>query len=246
MFPTKTATIKIFNKNKIPIPDELNEMKSSKLVHPSKVSDENLKKAWLLNLTGVGLKSINKKYRHITPKNIMKNIQDFPFAAQMDIIWKPNKNIPRDDVPKIVQKFIGKEKVIVTGSWRRGKPFVGDIDILSLNPSKFKTHLINTSKKNKWIKIAEGKTKISLIYMYKYPVKIDVWFVYDKKTLPFMKLYSTGSFMLNIIMRTSAKRKSLKLNQYNLTTLDGNEIPLKTERDIFEYLDLDYLTPSNR
>ncbi|MDF1868181.1 MAG: nucleotidyltransferase domain-containing protein [Saprospiraceae bacterium] len=204
-------------------------------------------KKYLLSLPGIGEKTVDK-YEGITRRNIMKNIKKFPLITQLTLIWKPEKKIPHDDVPDIVSKFAKKQKIIVTGSWRRGKETSGDIDILVLEPDKFREHLLILQEEKKtWVPISAGSKKMSGIFIHNYPVKIDLWFVDDPRFLPFMKLYSTGSAVHNIIMRRKAKNMELKLDQYGLTKIsNGRKIALSSEREIFEYLGMSYKTPRRR
>ena len=47
-------------------------------------------------------------------------------------------------------------------------------------------------------------------------------------------------------MRNKAIKLGLKLNEYGLFDADNNIIELKTEKDIFKYLDINYLEPQDR
>lgn len=47
-------------------------------------------------------------------------------------------------------------------------------------------------------------------------------------------------------MRQIAKKKGLKLSEYGLSDENGNILKVKSERDIFKHLDIEYLPPKLR
>jgi DNA polymerase (family 10) len=60
-----------------------------------------------------------------------------------------------------------------------------------------------------------------------------------------MTLFLTGSKLCNVVMRGKAKAQGLRLNQYGLW--HGDEVIAgRSERQIFEALGLEYLTPEER
>jgi DNA polymerase/3'-5' exonuclease PolX len=254
MYLTKKKTICLYKKKKLNIPDELNTWPDNKLIKSdssTKIKDPLLASSWMWDIGGIGpSKSVLLHKAGITPKNIMskKSFSQLPTITQLYLIHKPKKQIHRDKVPIIVNEFLPKKiKKLIVGSYRRCKTHVGDIDILILNPEIIKTHLALLTQMKLWIPISTGNSKISGIYL---PAKskIDLWLVYNPKQLPFMKLYATGSYMSNIIMRTHAKRLGMKLTQYELINLKtGKPYPnLKTELDIYNKLKMTYKQPHER
>ena len=81
--------------------------------------------------------------------------------------------------------------------------------------------------------------------------RIDVRFV-PYEYYPAALLYFTGSYELNTQMRQVAKTMGYKLNEYGLFkekkdgTFADNPIKVKSEKDIFKKLKLDYLEPPER
>ena len=59
-------------------------------------------------------------------------------------------------------------------------------------------------------------------------------------------LYFTGSGDLNKKMRNIAKTKNYKLSEYGLFNENGEKFKVKSERDIFKLLDMEYLPPRLR
>lgn len=170
-------------------------------------------------------------------RDLNEYIDKLPLQSQMWLKYDPISKIPHDDILKIAEEFMGEEKNWeIVGSWRRKKPFSGDIDILYWGPEL---------GEKKWEIYAKGPQKIA--GMFKTPkgyVEIDVWTT-TPETLPFMRLYATGSKQWNIVMRRIAKKKGMKLNQYELTKA-GKSIPAKSEEEIFEKLGIKYRRPEER
>ena len=60
-------------------------------------------------------------------------------------------------------------------------------------------------------------------------------------------LHFTGSGFFNNQLRSYAIEKGFHLNETALTRKgDSHPLPIKSEKDIFDYLGVDYLTPEER
>lgn len=167
--------------------------------------------------------------------------------------------IPR----KVISEFDIKLKTIfpylnykICGSYRRGKNESGDIDLLfSFNDSYEDINLgsiINqlTSQNILIDHLTEkGDTKymgFAKIQEYEHAMRIDIRIV-SKLAFPFAVLYFTGSKKTNTYMREKAIKMDLKLSEYGLHDKNGLSINnLESEKDIFEYLELNYKEPENR
>jgi DNA polymerase/3'-5' exonuclease PolX len=172
--------------------------------------------------------------------------------------------IPRSElrtIEKVLKHIIARLNsdivVMICGSYRRGRAESGDIDCL-LSHSNITTN-DNAELLNK---IVQALTKAEFIVDHltenggtKYmglctvgviPRRIDIRFI-CWQSYPFAVLYFTGSKNNNTAMRNVAKRKGYKLNEYALTHLeDGTHVECATEADIFKFLELPYLDPTQR
>ena len=152
----------------------------------------------------------------------------------------------------IAQKHIAyiKQKIrgaTVTGSYRRKRDTVGDIDILITSPldraiAKLGDYIT--------VKLACGEYKFSGLAKLpntKHYIRIDII-----KTKPsekaFALLYFTGSATYNIKMRIKARTMGYMLSQHGLQNIHTKKYVsgLRTERSIFEYLKMVYVPPSKR
>ncbi|CAH6421516.1 DNA polymerase family X [uncultured virus] len=159
---------------------------------------------------------------------------------------------------------------VICGSYRRKKLTSNDIDVLITHP-KIKTRLqLQTDKKNYLVNLVKKLKKEKFLlddltdkdfeikYMgfcqykenkIKYPVRrIDIRYIpYDSYYTALV--YFTGSGEFNRKMRQLAQNLGYKLNEYGLYFTQGNKlkrIKINSEKDIFDALGLEYLSPDKR
>lgn len=165
------------------------------------------------------------------------------------ISFKKEK-IERDKIKKlnhfIKKKYKENIDFLICGSFIRKNEYSNDIDILVNENIKFEfIDFINEYFKNKKkieiYKISKLSKKQSIIYVND---KIQIDFIFfNKNNFPFMQLYFTGSKNFNIQMRLIAKQKGYKLTQYNL---EHYKKSIKTEKDIFKALEMNYIEAYKR
>jgi DNA polymerase (family 10) len=135
------------------------------------------------------------------------------------------------------------------GSLRRFKEIIGDVDLLA--SSKNPTDVIEFFVSQPGIVkiLAKGETKASVIL--EGGIQCDLRVVSDAE-FPFALAYFTGSKEHNIVMRQRAIARGLRLNEYGLfkskeETRDPKLlVPCKTEEEIFQKLDLQFVEPELR
>jgi len=133
-------------------------------------------------------------------------------------------------------------RVSIAGSIRRKKKTVYDIDLIA--SSKTPAVVIQKFLKFKEIKkvLASGDTKASVV-LSNPKVQVDLRVVKDSSYGAALQ-YFTGPRTFNIIIRTLAKKKGMKLNEYGLfDRKTGKKLAGKHEKDIFKKLGLPYFTP---
>jgi len=137
----------------------------------------------------------------------------------------------------------------IAGSLRRGKEVSGDIDFLV--SAKKSENIINafTDQEGILSVLAAGNTKASVLL--EGGIQADLRVVDDSEFASALA-YFTGSKEHNIVMRSRAISRGLRLNEYGL--FKSNEetrdpklrLKCKTEEDIFSALDLAYIPPELR
>jgi DNA polymerase (family X) len=135
------------------------------------------------------------------------------------------------------------------GSLRRQRETIGDIDLLA--SSKRPENVIDFFVKQPGVLqvIAKGETKASVLF--EGGIQSDLRVVSDAE-FPFALAYFTGGKEHNIVMRQRAIERSLRLNEYGLfrskvETRDPKLLEAcRTEEEIFQKLDLQFIPPEMR
>ena len=148
-------------------------------------------------------------------------------------------------------------KFEIVGSYRRGAESSGDIDVIitSSNHHVF-TQFVDSLIKTGVIQevLSRGPTKCLVIAKLPgYAISRRVDFLYTTpEEFPFAILYFTGSKIFNTVMRHEALAKELTMNEHGLYSLVGKKKGEKvdhvfnSEKDIFDYLGLEYKAPHER
>ena len=154
------------------------------------------------------------------------------------------------------------EEVVVAGSVRRKKDTCKDADIVVLvseeNHEKF-WNIEEFRKLSKGIansRVVNFGSQRAALYVEdeERGMNIDIW-----RALPWnfggLVLYTTGSKGFNIWMRQQALEQGYTLNDWGLFPewtkenkeyTKENQVSVKTEKEIFEFLKLDWVEPSDR
>lgn len=136
-------------------------------------------------------------------------------------------------ISKKVVKMIGGQ-TLVCGSIRRKSDFIGDIDIVAIETRE----LVDKLLKNGF----EIKNSMATNIIDDIPVVV---YFADNSNWGSMIMHFTGSKELNIMMRSTARKKGMTLNQYGLFE-DLNCIASRTEEDIYNVLGMKFLKPEDR
>lgn len=137
----------------------------------------------------------------------------------------------------------------IAGSLRRWKETVGDLDFVVASRHGGPVLDWFVAQPNVIRVLAKGETKASV--NLEGGIQADLRVVSDAE-FPFALAYFTGSKEHNIGMRQRAIERGLRLNEYGLfrsnteTRDPALRVPCKTEFDIFQALDLQYIPPELR
>jgi DNA ligase-1 len=209
------------------------------------------------DLMNLGFKTIQQLRECETIDQILNDKQMIGLKYYESLL----ERIPRDEIVKherflkhALSNIDESADLTIAGSYRRGKPDSGDMDILLKSSKKctyekliklltdlgyLKEHLAYGDKKYNGIcKLGRlGKSR-----------RIDIMYTKPNE-YPFAILYFTGSDSFNKEMRQKCLEKGLSLNEYSLK-VNETKVPLShafyTEKDIFEYLGFPYVEPTKR
>jgi DNA polymerase beta len=174
------------------------------------------------------------------------------------------KKIPRNEIEKhekilklTLSKLDRSAHLTIAGSYRRGKVESGDIDVLIMSENKkifgdfikkltSMGYLIDDlalgNKKYNGVSIVSTKSGNGVAR------RIDI--MYTKPVeYPFAILYFTGSGDFNKDMRKKINDEGMTINEYSLKNSETKkpvDHVFKVEKDIFEYLGMQYVEPQNR
>lgn len=196
---------------------------------------EAAEKGKLAKLEGFGEKS---------QENILKGIEQLKKHA--DKFLYPQAWESAEAIHSAIRKERSVVRSEVAGSLRRKKEVIGDIDILvSAKSSDSPTIMrIFTNHPDVERVLAEGETKSSVVL--KSGINCDLRVVGDEQ-FPFTLHYFTGSKEHNIRMRSIAKDKNIKMNEYGLFKGKAEKLlSCRNEEDIFKTLGMSYIPPELR
>jgi DNA polymerase/3'-5' exonuclease PolX len=174
-----------------------------------------------------------------------------------------SERIPRKEIDAIknivlsqLYGAVNKDMTIqICGSYRRQLPTSGDIDVLITHKTqtnllgKVVAHLksigfliddLTSSCDKKYMGVCRMADGMKARH-------IDIRYV-PHESFCYGLLYFTGSADYNKFMRYEANKKGLKLSEYTMCVKDdpSNLLLVKTEKEIFELLDIEYVKPQDR
>jgi DNA polymerase (family 10) len=241
----------------------------------------------ILNIPGVGPKRAKALFEKLDIKSIaelesacqknkLMSLEGFGEKSQAKILEgikhhnKTKGHFLISQATEAGEKFVEYLKAIkgiarleIAGSLRRQKEIVHDIDILVSAKDPASVHEAFTTYPEVSQILAKGETKSSVVLNF--GIQVDLRTVTDKE-FPYALYYFTGSKEHNVAVRTIAKARGFKINEYGIfsakrtggslpvrqagaSLLGGKEarlIPCKDEEGIFQALKLNYIPPELR
>ncbi len=246
----ETGEIKAYEKLKSNIPIELLDLMNIEGIGPATV---RLLHDSLNVSTKAELIEAVRKNKLSQVKGIGKQKTELIIHA-LDLNADIKSRIPLEEAKKIASQILVQikktEGVIfasLAGSIRREKETIGDIDVLIAAPKKNQKLIAKSLTQLKFIKkvLISGATKISFILKDK-DIQCDIRIV-ERDEYGSALLYFTGPKEHNILLRSIAKKKGLKINEYGVfEKASGKKIAGKTEESVYKSLGLSFIEPKYR
>ena len=166
---------------------------------------------------------------------------DIATEAQRRILWiEADQHV--QEIRAHMDACKAVQKIAAAGSYRRGRETVGDLDFLVVtrNVDAVMDHLAGFPGVSSII--ARGDTKMSL--------RLTAGVQVDLRAVPAESFgaalqYFTGSKEHNIVLRSRAKARGLKINEYGVFRGE-KQIAGRTEEDVYATLDLPCFPPELR
>ena len=208
-------------------------------------------------VTEYGIYTVNqlkrKEYQYLLydkQKLGLKYYDELIDPKTLDAVRIPRKEVQKFE--KIVKKQLPKDLTLtICGSYRRGAVSSGDIDCLFTgNKSSFK-QLVETLSEKEVIKdpFSAGSSKwMGMGKVDKLHRRIDLMYI-DSSEYPFAILYFTGSQEFNEAFRGYCRKLGYTLNEHGIKSLQNGENvnkSFKSEKDIFDFLNVPYVEPEDR
>jgi len=213
---------------------------------------------YFMSLYGIGVETAAKFFKkgYRTLKDLWDS-SDLTEAQRTGILWRNHINRPvlREEIDLINETLYTLLSVYdiefeICGSYRRGEPVSGDVDVLIRKQGTYNMEQIIGLLREILpaylafgSKVYRGIIRLSPKYNGH---RIDIRLI-EPEYWPFALLYFTGSGRFNILMRSRAISLGLTLSEYSLYDENGKDIRgIKDERDIFTKLGVKFLTPKQR
>jgi len=146
-----------------------------------------------------------------------------------------------------IKTIEGIEKAELAGSVRRRKETIGDIDIIGCAKKKDWKKILDQVLKMQQVGrvLVKGETKISFL-LKQTTTQVDIRLVNEDEYGAAL-LYFTGSKQFNVKLRTWAKAKGWKVNEYGVfDAKTEKKLAGKTEEEIFGCFDMQFVPPELR
>src|SRR5665647_234435 len=146
-----------------------------------------------------------------------------------------------------IKKIPGVQKAEPAGSLRRKKETIGDIDIIIQADPKYRKKIVNRFIAMPRVEkvLSKGATKASVVLKNE-NIQVDIRMVHDYEYGAAM-LYFTGSKEHNIKLRTIARNRGYKINEYGIFDAVSNKrLAGATEEEMYHFLNLEYIPPEQR
>ena len=251
-------------------------IKSGKLseVNQNVISDKNIHEN-LMDVFGIGLSkarelAVQGIYTVDQLKTAVQNktvsVPEYVIKG-IEYVDKINLNIPRKYMVRIdeylnqlINHIDPRMKIYICGSYRRSASHSNDIDIIITHPliktkkqvagSHLLKQFVELLIKKKFIIDSLTSTDVDTKYMgickfSKLWIRIDIRYVAMESVYTAL-LYFTGSGKFNRRMRGVAKSLGYKLNEYFLLDENNKPFRIKSEKDIFNRLNMEYVSPDMR
>jgi DNA polymerase (family X) len=228
----------------------------------------NIDEFYDLEGIGIGPKTVKMLYENLNVRTLedlehyakygeLRKVKGFSIKKEESILKKIKalKNVTKKryllgdiyPIAKTIEKLLEKckdvKKVAITGSFRRMKETVGDIDFLieSDNPDHVIKYFISLPQMEQII--AKGETKVFGRLVN--GIDTDL-LVVQKSSFGSALQYFTGNKEHNIELRKIALTKKYRLNEWGLFKSSGEKIAGTNEEEIYNELGLTWIPPELR
>lgn len=187
----------------------------------------------LAALKGFGEKTARKVLEGIT------NLESYTGRHRLD-----SAALSAAPILRALRGHAAVKRAEIAGSLRRSKETVGDLDFVVATEEPGEVMDFFAAREGVTSVLGKGETKTSVLLNGS--LQADLRCVSEEE-FPYTLLHFTGSKEHNTRLRTLAKEKDLKLNEYGLFPAGKEKsLPAGTEEDVYRHLGLDHIAPEMR
>ena len=147
------------------------------------------------------------------------------------------------ELSAFLHKAPGVTAVDLSGSLRRMRATVGDLDILVAAQDSAPVMAAFVERPDVARVLGQGETKSSV--EFDHGLRAQLW-VHSPERFGTALLYATGSKEHNVRLRELALKQDLSLSEHALTRKDGSEILCASEEQVYAELGLPWIPPELR
>ncbi|MBP9759415.1 hypothetical protein KBD45_07000, partial [Candidatus Dojkabacteria bacterium] len=199
----------------------------------------------LMVLPKVGLKTAMKMISELSKDELSEKVKE---AEKLKNKIKRHLLPYAENIAAEVVKWLKEggsvEKIDTLGSLRRKSATVGDIDIAvaTNSPAIVIERFVNYPKTQKVIE----KGSVTSSILLPGDVQVDI-LVMNLESYGNALQHFTGSKFHNIALREHSLKKGWSMNEHGIKNVkSGETIGIKTEKELYEFLDLKYIEPELR
>ena len=208
-----------------------------------------------------GIKTISDLRKMVAKEtDLLNDVQKTGLKYYEDAILR----IPRDEMTMhetlILNSLDSRFTATVVGSYRRGAENSGDIDVLLMLPDTMTKkaqgqlflETIQLLQETEYIvdSLAQGPKKfLGYVCLGTGKARRLDLLMTPEEEFAYAILYFTGSQAFNVAFRSYAQEKGYTINEHTMKPVKEGVVPvppMKTEQDIFAFLGLDYIQPTDR
>jgi len=178
-------------------------------------------------------------------ENMLRGLKLHKTLEERMLLW--NAMELGDSIIRDLKQLKEVRKIEVAGSLRRKKETIGDIDILLTCHQKDRNKILKAFTESAHVKsvLARGNTKASVL-LKENDRQVDLRIVEEHEWGAAL-LYFTGSKEHNVHLRTIAKEKHLKINEYGVFRIEDDVCMAgKSEEEIYSLLGFQWIPPEMR
>ena len=241
----KTGKLKAYEKLKKKMPVNLQELGSIQGMGPKTIKKlyQKLKIKNLKELERAAKQGKIRKLEGLGEKREEEILENIGFKKKTGKRFLLGLILPEAEAIKnALNQLKEVKKIELTGSLRRMKETIGDVDILAVSADPGKTMDFFAKMNDVEKVLVKGMTKSS--------IRLSSGINADIRLVPLNSFgsalqYMTGNKSHNIKLRNIAKDKGLKLSEYGI--FKGNkQVSGKTEEEVYRKLGLRYIEPELR